>query len=159
MAGIGLEVRRGKFLTLPGPSDSCKTKLLMMIAGFQDATAGDILPGGQPITATPAEKRNFGMVFQGYALSVRHRPKAEIVARVAEMLELVQLQGLEDRPACPVFGRPATAEGAGAGAGLLTPGPFAGRTAAGFGPQAAHSAGAVEGPAPAVRHNLCPCHP
>ena len=111
VAGVDLEIRRGEFLTLLGPSGSGKTTLLMMIAGFQDATEGDILLDGQPITGTPAEKRNFGMVFQGYALfphmtvadnigyslSVRGRPKAEIAARVAEMLELVQLQGKERR--------------------------------------------------------------
>ena len=111
VAGVDLEIRRGEFLTLLGPSGSGKTTLLMMIAGFQDATEGDILLDGQPITGTPAEKRNFGMVFQGYALfphmtvadnigyslSVRGRPKAEIAARVAEMLELVQLRGKERR--------------------------------------------------------------
>lgn len=111
VAGVDLEIRRGEFLTLLGPSGSGKTTLLMMIAGFQDATEGDILLDGQPITGTPAEKRNFGMVFQGYALfphmtvadnigyslSVRGRPKAEIADRVAEMLELVQLTGKERR--------------------------------------------------------------
>ena len=111
VAGVDLEIRRGEFLTLLGPSGSGKTTLLMMIAGFQDATEGDILLDGEPITGTPAEKRNFGMVFQGYALfphmtvadnigyslSVRGRPKAEIASRVAEMLELVQLTGKERR--------------------------------------------------------------
>jgi len=111
VAGVDLEIRRGEFLTLLGPSGSGKTTLLMMIAGFQDATEGDIHLDGQPITGTPAEKRNFGMVFQGYALfphmtvadnigyslSVRGRPKAEIASRVAEMLELVQLTGKERR--------------------------------------------------------------
>ncbi|MFZ9198300.1 MAG: ABC transporter ATP-binding protein [Paracoccaceae bacterium] len=111
VAGVDLEIRRGEFLTLLGPSGSGKTTLLMMIAGFQDANEGDILLNGQPITGTPAEKRNFGMVFQGYALfphmtvadnigyslSVRGRPKAEIASRVAEMLELVQLTGKERR--------------------------------------------------------------
>lgn len=111
VAGVDLEIRRGEFLTLLGPSGSGKTTLLMMIAGFQDATEGDILLDGQPITGTPAEKRNFGMVFQGYALfphmtvadnigyslSVRGRPKAAIASRVAEMLELVQLTGKERR--------------------------------------------------------------
>lgn len=111
VAGIDLEIRRGEFLTLLGPSGSGKTTLLMMIAGFQEATEGDILLDGTSIAGTPAEKRNFGMVFQGYALfphmtvaenigyalSVRGRPKAEISAKVAEMLELVQLQGLETR--------------------------------------------------------------
>lgn len=111
VAGIDLEIKRGEFLTLLGPSGSGKTTLLMMIAGFQEATAGEILLDGASITHTPAEKRNFGMVFQGYALfphmtvaenigfalSVRGRPKAEIAARVAEMLTLVQLQGKENR--------------------------------------------------------------
>lgn len=111
VAGIDLEIRRGEFLTLLGPSGSGKTTLLMMIAGFQDATSGDILLDGRSIADTPAQKRNFGMVFQGYALfphmsvaenigyalSVRGRPKAEIAARVAEMLELVQLEGLDSR--------------------------------------------------------------
>lgn len=111
VAGVDLEIRRGEFLTLLGPSGSGKTTLLMMIAGFQDASEGDILLDGQPITGTPAEKRNFGMVFQGYALfphmtvadnigyslSVRGRPKAEIAGRVAEMLDLVQLTGKEGR--------------------------------------------------------------
>ena len=109
--GIDLDIQRGEFLTLLGPSGSGKTTLLMMIAGFQDPTEGDIRLDGQSILDAPAEKRNFGMVFQGYALfphmnvrdnigyalSVRRRPKAEIGARVAEMLDLVQLQGMGDR--------------------------------------------------------------
>ena len=103
---IDLEIERGEFLTLLGPSGSGKTTLLMMIAGFLDISAGDILLDGASIKTVPAEKRNFGMVFQGYALfphmtvrqnvgyalDVRGRPKAEIAARVDEMLELVQLQ-------------------------------------------------------------------
>ena len=111
VSGIDLEIRRGEFLTLLGPSGSGKTTLLMMIAGFQDASAGDILLDGASIINTPAEKRNFGMVFQGYALfphmtvaenigyalSVRGRPKPDIAAKVAEMLDLVQLRGLEGR--------------------------------------------------------------
>jgi putative spermidine/putrescine transport system ATP-binding protein len=111
VAGIDLDIRRGEFLTLLGPSGSGKTTLLMMIAGFQEASEGDILLDGKSIVATPAEKRNFGMVFQGYALfphmsvadnigyalSVRKRPRSEIEARVAEMVELVQLKGMEKR--------------------------------------------------------------
>ncbi len=102
---VDLEIKRGEFLTLLGPSGSGKTTLLMMLAGFQDLTSGDILLDGRSIAQTPAEKRNFGMVFQGYALfphmtvrdniayplSVRKRPKPEIFARVAEMLDLVRL--------------------------------------------------------------------
>jgi putative spermidine/putrescine transport system ATP-binding protein len=102
---VDLDIERGEFLTLLGPSGSGKTTLLMMIAGFQDITSGDISLDGTSIAAMPAEKRNFGMVFQGYALfphmsvrqniayplDVRKRPRAEIEARVDEMLDLVQL--------------------------------------------------------------------
>jgi ABC-type Fe3+/spermidine/putrescine transport system ATPase subunit len=108
---VSLEIRRGEFLTLLGPSGSGKTTLLMMIAGFQDITAGDILLDGASIAGLPAERRNFGMVFQGYALfphmtvrdnvgyalSVRGEPKARIAARVDEMLGLVQLGELGGR--------------------------------------------------------------
>jgi putative spermidine/putrescine transport system ATP-binding protein len=108
---VTLDIRKGEFLTLLGPSGSGKTTLLMMIAGFLDITSGDIDLDGNSITSTPADKRNFGMVFQGYALfphmsvrdnigyalSVRKRPVAEIAARVDEMLELVQLQEFADR--------------------------------------------------------------
>ena len=103
---VDLDIRRGEFLTLLGPSGSGKTTLLMMIAGFLDITEGDILLDGRSIAGMPPERRNFGMVFQGYALfphmtvrqniayplDVRKRPKAEIEARVDEMLDLVQLQ-------------------------------------------------------------------
>jgi ABC-type Fe3+/spermidine/putrescine transport system ATPase subunit len=83
----------------------------MMIAGFLDITSGDISLDSETLTGVPPEKRNFGMVFQGYALfphmtvrdnigyalSVRKTPKAEIDIRVDEMLELVQLQSFADR--------------------------------------------------------------
>ncbi len=108
---VTLEIQRGEFLTLLGPSGSGKTTLLMMIAGFQDITRGDIFLDGASIGQTPPEKRGFGMVFQGYALfphmsvrdnvgyalSVRGRPRAEIAARVDEMLDLVQLAGFGER--------------------------------------------------------------
>ena len=109
--GVTLDIEKGEFLTLLGPSGSGKTTLLMMIAGFLDITQGDIALDGASITQVPAEKRNFGMVFQGYALfphmsvhdnigyalSVRKRPASEIKARVDEMLDLVQLQEFADR--------------------------------------------------------------
>ncbi len=109
--GVNLSIQPGEFLTLLGPSGSGKTTLLMMIAGFEDVSAGDISMAGASITDIPAERRNFGMVFQGYALfphmtvrqnigyplAVRKRPRAEITERVDEMLELVQLQSLGDR--------------------------------------------------------------
>ena len=108
---ISLDIRKGEFLTLLGPSGSGKTTLLMMIAGFLDISDGDIALDDVSIANVPAEKRNFGMVFQGYALfphmtvrdnigyalSVRKRPTAEIDARVNEMLDLVQLQDFASR--------------------------------------------------------------
>ncbi|MFO1059930.1 MAG: ABC transporter ATP-binding protein [Dongiaceae bacterium] len=108
---VDLEVRRGEFLTLLGPSGSGKTTLLMMIAGFVEPSAGEIRLDGRAVTRLLPEQRNFGMVFQGYALfphmtvrgniayplEVRRRPKAEIAETVRSTLELVQLQGLADR--------------------------------------------------------------
>ena len=65
---LDLDIRRGEFLTLLGPSGSGKTTTLMMLAGFESPTAGDIVLDGRPITRTPPHKRHFGMVFQNYAL-------------------------------------------------------------------------------------------
>ncbi|MEX0302500.1 MAG: ABC transporter ATP-binding protein [Leisingera sp.] len=108
---VDLDILQGEFLTLLGPSGSGKTTLLMMIAGFLDVTAGDIALSGRSITGMPAERRNFGMVFQGYALfphmtvrqniayplEIRKTPRAEIEARVDEMLALVQLEAFGHR--------------------------------------------------------------
>jgi putative spermidine/putrescine transport system ATP-binding protein len=65
---LDLDIRRGEFLSLLGPSGSGKTTVLMMLAGFESPTAGEISLDGVPITRTPPHKRNFGMVFQNYAL-------------------------------------------------------------------------------------------
>jgi putative spermidine/putrescine transport system ATP-binding protein len=108
---VDLDVARGEFLTLLGPSGSGKTTMLMMIAGFTAPSAGEILLDGQAITHLPPEKRNFGMVFQGYALfphlsvfdniafplKVRRRPADDIKREVNRALELVQLMPLADR--------------------------------------------------------------
>ena len=108
---LDLDIRRGEFLTLLGPSGSGKTTTLMMLAGFESPTAGEIVLDGKPITRTPPHKRNFGMVFQNYALfphltvgrnvayplTVRKTAKAERAARVAKALDMVQLKGLVDR--------------------------------------------------------------
>jgi putative spermidine/putrescine transport system ATP-binding protein len=102
---VSLTVKRGEFLTLLGPSGSGKTTLLMSIAGFVQPDRGDIQLDRHSIVHLPPEQRNFGMVFQGYALfphmtifdnvafplQVRKRPSAEIKAKVNEALELVQL--------------------------------------------------------------------
>jgi putative spermidine/putrescine transport system ATP-binding protein len=108
---VNLSLSPGEFLTLLGPSGSGKTTVLMMIAGFVAPTIGRIRLGERIITAIPPDKRNFGMVFQGYALfphltvarniafplEARRQPKAEIEARVAQALEMVQLVGHADR--------------------------------------------------------------
>jgi len=108
---VSLNVAGGEFLTLLGPSGSGKTTMLMAIAGFVAPTGGRILLNGQPIQHLPPEKRNFGMVFQGYALfphltvarniafplEVRGGRKSEVDKLVGDALGLVQLGALADR--------------------------------------------------------------
>ena len=60
---LNLSIDQGEFLSLLGPSGSGKTTTLMMLAGFESPTAGDIALNGVPITRTPPHQRNFGMVF------------------------------------------------------------------------------------------------
>ena len=106
-----LEIASGRFLTLLGPSGSGKTTILMMIAGFVEPSAGRVLLDGRDITPVPPERREFGMVFQGYALfphmtvaenvafplRVRRLGRAERDARVRATLDLVQLEQFADR--------------------------------------------------------------
>ncbi len=108
---LNLEIRNGEFLTLLGPSGSGKTTTLMMLAGFETATHGDIRIAGTSIKNVPPHKRNIGMVFQNYALfphmtvyenlsfplRARRMPKSEIGDRVKQALEMVQLSGFERR--------------------------------------------------------------
>jgi spermidine/putrescine ABC transporter ATP-binding subunit len=108
---VSLQVKRGEFLTLLGPSGSGKTTLLMMIAGFTQPEAGRILLGARDITGLQPEQRDFGMVFQGYALfphltvaenvafplRIRRRSRTEIEATVQRSLDRVQLAHLKDR--------------------------------------------------------------
>ena len=65
---LNLEVPKGEFLTMLGPSGSGKTTCLMMLAGFETATHGDIMLNGTSINNIPPHKRGIGMVFQNYAL-------------------------------------------------------------------------------------------
>jgi iron(III) transport system ATP-binding protein len=108
---IDISIPSGAFYTLLGPSGCGKTTLLRTIAGFHDQTAGFIAIDGARIEGLPAHRRDVGMVFQDYAvfphLSVRDNvafglkqrrlPKAEIRARVAEVLETVQLTPYAER--------------------------------------------------------------
>ena len=108
---LDLDIRRGEFLTLLGPSGSGKTTCLMMLAGFETATSGEIVVEGKPVTTVPPHKRDIGMVFQNYALfphmtveenlafplQVRGRPKLELREKVVNALEMVRLRGYERR--------------------------------------------------------------
>jgi putative spermidine/putrescine transport system ATP-binding protein len=108
---INLTVEAGEFVSFLGPSGCGKTTTLRMIAGFERPTAGQILIDGVDVTAQRPNQRNIGMVFQSYALfpnlSVRDnigfglkvagKPKAEIQARVAELLGLIKLEEFGER--------------------------------------------------------------
>ncbi|WP_342643896.1 ABC transporter ATP-binding protein [Rhodoligotrophos ferricapiens] len=108
---VSLDVPRGKFLTLLGPSGSGKTTVLMAIAGFVSPTSGDIFLDDRAITRLAPEKRNFGMVFQGYALfpqmtvtenvwfplRVRGISRSAAQPAIKSTLELVQMSHLADR--------------------------------------------------------------
>jgi putative spermidine/putrescine transport system ATP-binding protein len=108
---LDLDIVRGEFLTLLGPSGSGKTTTLMMLAGFEAPTAGEILLEGRSIGKLPPHRREIGMVFQHYALfphmtvaenvgfplSVRRLPKSEIDERVMRALAMVQLGALAAR--------------------------------------------------------------
>ena len=109
--GLNLDIRDGEFLTMLGPSGSGKTTCLMMLAGFETATRGEIYIRDKPINNIPPHKRGVGMVFQNYALfphmsvrenlafplRVRRVPAAEADEKVARALEMVQLSGFGDR--------------------------------------------------------------
>jgi spermidine/putrescine ABC transporter ATP-binding subunit len=108
---VGLSVRPGEFFSLLGPSGSGKTTTLMMIAGFAAVDRGAIDVDGVDVAALPPQKRDFGMVFQNYAifphlnvfenvafpLRARHRSEAEIREKVTKALELVQLSAFANR--------------------------------------------------------------
>ena len=108
---LHLTVREGEFLTLLGPSGSGKTTCLMMLAGFEVPTGGAIRINGQAVDAVPPRRRNIGMVFQNYALfphmtvganlafplEVRGLDKDAVAERIARALQLVRLEGFEDR--------------------------------------------------------------
>ena len=115
---VTLSVEGGEFVTLLGPSGSGKTTLLKALAGFEQISSGQILLGGEDFTSLPPERRNFGVVFQGYALfphmsvydnvayplRARGDNRRQIKQAVTEMLDLVQLGEFSGR-------KPATLSG------------------------------------------------
>jgi sulfate/thiosulfate transport system ATP-binding protein len=108
---VSVEIPSGSLTALLGPSGSGKSTLLRVIAGLERPDAGTVEIDGRDATTLPPQRRGVGFVFQHYAafkhmtvrenvafgLKVARRPKAEIRARVDELLELVQLPGLADR--------------------------------------------------------------
>jgi len=108
---LNLDVAKGEFLTMLGPSGSGKTTCLMMLAGFEPATHGEIFLNDNPINRVPPHKRGIGMVFQNYALfphmtvsenlafplEVRNIDKSERETRVKRALDMVQLGAFGDR--------------------------------------------------------------
>ena len=108
---VSIAVQSGSLTALLGPSGSGKSTLLRVIAGLETPDTGEVFISGKEATAIAPQKRGVGFVFQHYApfthmtvwnnvafgLTIRRRPKDEIRARVSELLELVQLPGLDDR--------------------------------------------------------------
>jgi iron(III) transport system ATP-binding protein len=108
---VHLDARDGEFLTILGPSGCGKTTTLRIIAGLLDPDAGEVLLDGRPVHHLPAHRRETAMVFQSYALfphmtvadnvgfglRMRRVPADERRGRVAEALEMVELNGLGDR--------------------------------------------------------------
>jgi sulfate/thiosulfate transport system ATP-binding protein len=111
VGGVSFSAPSGKITTLLGPSGSGKTTLLRMIAGLELPDEGRISIADRDVTQVSARERGIGLVFQSYALfghmtvaenigfglRIRGRGKAEIAAKVKELLALVQLSGLEAR--------------------------------------------------------------
>jgi putative spermidine/putrescine transport system ATP-binding protein len=108
---LNLDITKGEFLTMLGPSGSGKTTCLMMLAGFEPATHGEIYLNEKPINKVPPHRRGVGMVFQNYALfphmtvgenlafplHVRRMGKDEIEQRIKKALDMVQLGSFADR--------------------------------------------------------------
>lgn len=111
LKNVSFEIEQGKFYTLLGPSGCGKTTILRILAGFAEATSGDIYFDGQRINEVPANKRQVNTVFQDYALfphmnvfdnvafglKIKKLNKEEISKKVKEALRMVQLPGYETR--------------------------------------------------------------
>lgn len=109
--GFDLSVERGEFISFLGPSGCGKTTTLRMVAGFETPDSGQIHIAGENVGPLPPNRRQIGMVFQSYALfpnltiaenvafglKVAGKPRAEIDARVREMLAMIKLPHVADR--------------------------------------------------------------
>ena len=108
---LNLNIKKGEFVTMLGPSGSGKTTTLMMLAGFETPTNGEIYLGDTAISKIPPYEREIGMVFQNYALFphmtvkenlafpllVRKKSKSEIEERVKKVLDMVELGNFANR--------------------------------------------------------------
>ena len=108
---VSLGIQDGQTLAVLGPSGCGKSTLLRVVAGLEPVSAGSVLLDGADVTGVPAHRRGFALMFQdgqlfphlsvagnvGYALRLRHVPRREREARVAELLELIGLSGYAER--------------------------------------------------------------
>ena len=108
---FNLTINEGEFVTFLGPSGCGKTTILRMLAGFETPTSGEILFNGKDISELPPNERKFNTVFQKYALfphmtvkenilyglKVHKVPKVEMKERLSQVLEMLDLKGLEER--------------------------------------------------------------
>jgi putative spermidine/putrescine transport system ATP-binding protein len=115
---VSLSAAGGEFIALLGASGCGKTTLLRAICGFVGVTSGSIVVGGRDVTRLSPEKRNIAMVFQsyalwphmtvaqniGYGLKLRHVSRAEIDARIDELLAMLRLEGLGQRKVTALSG-------------------------------------------------------
>ena len=115
---LNLDIYRGEFVTMLGPSGSGKSTCLMMLAGFERTSAGNIEINGRAVQDIPPHKRGIGMVFQNYALfphmtvgnnlafplEVRNVPTQQREQRINDVLELVQLADFRDRKPAQLSG-------------------------------------------------------
>jgi spermidine/putrescine transport system ATP-binding protein len=116
--GVSVAIRSNEFFTLLGPSGCGKTTLLRIVAGFETQDAGSVFVHGQALDGLPPFRRPVNTVFQSYAvfphmtveqniafgLEMQRRPRQEIGRRVAEMLRLVKLEGMERRKPAQLSG-------------------------------------------------------
>lgn len=111
LEGLNLEIEKGELVSLLGPSGCGKTTTLRVVAGFIEPVSGQFILDGDDLTKVPVHKRNFGLVFQSYALfphltvfdnvafglKIKKMSKADIEKKVMDILEVCDLKGFEKR--------------------------------------------------------------